>query len=160
MDLHYPPELLQFRDEVRTWLGENVPRDERPREAKAIREYDLAWQHTQWVGGWAASIGPKNTAVGALRYCNSSSGMRNPFSATPHSPSPLDNQAAAPRPAHLHASSLAAALAPWRCRKRSSSPATGREREDSSVARSLRTAAGRMADKKIRVSPIGVTMQG
>ena len=59
MDLHYPPELLQFRDEVRTWLGENVPRDERPREAKAIREYDLAWQHTQWVGGWAGIDWPQ-----------------------------------------------------------------------------------------------------
>ncbi|MBE1552035.1 alkylation response protein AidB-like acyl-CoA dehydrogenase [Mycobacterium sp. OAS707] len=53
MDLQYPPELRKFRDEVRSWLGENAPRDERPGEAKAIREYDLAWQRTQWMGGWA-----------------------------------------------------------------------------------------------------------
>jgi len=59
VDLQYPPDLRQLRDEVRTWLGENAPRDERPREAKAIREYDLAWQQAQWAGGWAGIDWPQ-----------------------------------------------------------------------------------------------------
>src|SRR3954465_5499825 len=42
-----------FREEVRTWLDENGPKEPRPRESKAMREFDLAWQHKQWEGGWA-----------------------------------------------------------------------------------------------------------
>lgn len=58
MDLAYSPDETQFRDEVRTWLAEHVPRDPRPRDAAAIREFDLAWQRTQWDGGWAGISWP------------------------------------------------------------------------------------------------------
>ena len=53
MDLQFPSELREFRDEVRTWLQENAPSEERPSDPAAMREHDLGWQHTQWLGGWA-----------------------------------------------------------------------------------------------------------
>ncbi|WP_181784524.1 acyl-CoA dehydrogenase family protein [Pseudonocardia pini] len=58
MDLDFSPEQLLFRDEVRTWLAENAPREPRPHEAAPMREYDLAWQRTQWEGGWAGIAWP------------------------------------------------------------------------------------------------------
>jgi len=42
-----------FREEVRTWINENGPTEPRPRDSKAMREFDLAWQRKQWEGGWA-----------------------------------------------------------------------------------------------------------
>ena len=53
MDLDLSPDMADFRDEVRTWLAEHVPRDEQPHEGTAMREFDLAWQRTQFDGGWA-----------------------------------------------------------------------------------------------------------
>ncbi|HXZ61997.1 MAG TPA: acyl-CoA dehydrogenase family protein [Acidimicrobiales bacterium] len=53
MDLDLPPDLVDFRDEVRTWLDEHAPKEPRPRKSQAVREFDAAWQHTQWEGGWA-----------------------------------------------------------------------------------------------------------
>jgi alkylation response protein AidB-like acyl-CoA dehydrogenase len=53
MDLDVAPELAAFRDEVRTWLAGHVPREAQPHEGDAAREFDLAWQRTQFDGGWA-----------------------------------------------------------------------------------------------------------
>ncbi|MDN5913933.1 MAG: acyl-CoA dehydrogenase family protein [Pseudonocardia sp.] len=58
MDLDFSPEQLLFRDEVRTWLAENAPSEPRPHGAAPMREYDLAWQRTQWEGGWAGIAWP------------------------------------------------------------------------------------------------------
>jgi alkylation response protein AidB-like acyl-CoA dehydrogenase len=48
----------EFRDEVRTWLRENVPREAQPNELHAMREFDLAWQRAQYDGGWAGIAWP------------------------------------------------------------------------------------------------------
>ena len=53
MDLLLPPEMTDFREEVRTWLAENVPREPRPPVSAEARDFDLAWQRTQFDGGWA-----------------------------------------------------------------------------------------------------------
>jgi alkylation response protein AidB-like acyl-CoA dehydrogenase len=45
--------LDSFRDEVRAWLAENMPRDRRPRSGSAMREWDAWWQRRQYDGGWA-----------------------------------------------------------------------------------------------------------
>jgi alkylation response protein AidB-like acyl-CoA dehydrogenase len=58
MDVIYSAEQRAFREEVRTWLSENAPRQARPHGGSAIRDYDLAWQRTQWEGGWAGISWP------------------------------------------------------------------------------------------------------
>src|SRR5581483_9045800 len=58
MDLDFTDDQLEFRDQVRTWLDENKPVEPRPRDHAGIREYDLAWQRTQWEGGWAGITWP------------------------------------------------------------------------------------------------------
>jgi len=59
MDLDYSPEDLVFREEARTWLEENKPREERPEDGPAMREFDTAWQRAQYEGGWAGISWPK-----------------------------------------------------------------------------------------------------
>jgi alkylation response protein AidB-like acyl-CoA dehydrogenase len=60
MDLVFTAEERAFRDEVRTWLEENKPREVRPEDgARAIRDFDTAWQRTQYDGGWAGVAWPK-----------------------------------------------------------------------------------------------------
>ncbi|WP_138843017.1 acyl-CoA dehydrogenase family protein [Rhodococcus pyridinivorans] len=58
MDLDFTKEQVEFRDQVRTWLVENKPTEPRPRNNAEIRDYDLAWQHAQWEGGWAGIAWP------------------------------------------------------------------------------------------------------
>jgi alkylation response protein AidB-like acyl-CoA dehydrogenase len=53
MHLGLTSELEDFRQEVRAWLAANVPREPRPRDGQALLEYDVAWQRTQYEGGWA-----------------------------------------------------------------------------------------------------------
>jgi alkylation response protein AidB-like acyl-CoA dehydrogenase len=59
VELDTTPELRRFREEARTWLEENVPRDRRPEDGPdrknldAIRAWDAAWQRRQYEGGWA-----------------------------------------------------------------------------------------------------------
>lgn len=54
MELDTSPELKNFREEARTWLEENVPREPRPTTiGQEYRDYDVAWQQTQYDGGWA-----------------------------------------------------------------------------------------------------------
>ncbi|WP_236705785.1 acyl-CoA dehydrogenase family protein, partial [Frankia sp. ACN1ag] len=59
MDLDFSKEQVEFREQVRTWLEENAPREIRPEMGPAMREYDLAWQRTQWEGGWAGISWPQ-----------------------------------------------------------------------------------------------------
>ncbi|WP_309222129.1 acyl-CoA dehydrogenase family protein [Aeromicrobium sp. S22] len=59
MDLLLPREMADFREEVRTWLAENVPRTPRPPVSTEARDFDLAWQRTQFEGGWAGINWPK-----------------------------------------------------------------------------------------------------
>src|SRR5690606_37021998 len=59
MDLDFSPEEKLFREEVTTWLRENVPHEPRPYEGAEAREFDLAWQRKQYEGGWAGIAWPK-----------------------------------------------------------------------------------------------------
>jgi alkylation response protein AidB-like acyl-CoA dehydrogenase len=52
------PELKAFRDECRSWLSDNIPRDKRPAEGEAMLAFDLAWQKRQYEGGWAGVSWP------------------------------------------------------------------------------------------------------
>lgn len=47
-----------FREEVREWLETNVPRDKRPHDGPAMREFDMAWQRAQYDAGWAGISWP------------------------------------------------------------------------------------------------------
>jgi alkylation response protein AidB-like acyl-CoA dehydrogenase len=59
MDLDITTEEHLFREEVRTWLSENVPKEKRPFTEEAARPFDQAWQRTQFEGGWAGVSWPK-----------------------------------------------------------------------------------------------------
>ncbi|MCU1596064.1 MAG: putative acyl-CoA dehydrogenase, partial [Frankiales bacterium] len=58
MDLTFTREEQDFRDEARTWLTEHFPKEPRPHGGTAVRDYDLAWQRTQYDGGWAGVSWP------------------------------------------------------------------------------------------------------
>jgi alkylation response protein AidB-like acyl-CoA dehydrogenase len=59
MDLDLDPSERQFRDEVRSWLSDNVPREPRPHgDRPDSRDFDLAWQRAQYDGGWAGISWP------------------------------------------------------------------------------------------------------
>jgi alkylation response protein AidB-like acyl-CoA dehydrogenase len=58
MHILVAPHLEQFRLECRDWLAGHVPRDRRPPEGVAMREFDLAWQGAQFKGGWAGLAWP------------------------------------------------------------------------------------------------------
>jgi alkylation response protein AidB-like acyl-CoA dehydrogenase len=55
------PNEAAFREEVREWLRANKPRTSRPGEDDHAgqKAYDLAWQRTQFDGGWAGIAWPK-----------------------------------------------------------------------------------------------------
>jgi len=62
MDLNLTAEEKQFRDEIRTWLVTNVPKDWSEWREKPIEEsftYLKAWQRKLYEGGWAAVSWPK-----------------------------------------------------------------------------------------------------
>jgi len=58
MNLDFSPEERLFRAEVRNWLHDNIPSAKRPGTGWAMREFDLAWQRTQYDGGWAGIAWP------------------------------------------------------------------------------------------------------
>src|SRR4051794_17351992 len=58
MDLDFSPADQEFRDEVRTWLRENVPGEPRPHDRQEMRAFDLSWQRRQHDGGWAGIAWP------------------------------------------------------------------------------------------------------
>lgn len=49
----------EFRQEVREWLQTHVPREKRAPEGPGMRAFDMAWQKTQYEGGWAGISWPK-----------------------------------------------------------------------------------------------------
>lgn len=63
MDLNLTPEEQQFRDELRAWLGSNVPRDweRRTREYSMHERFAFLrdWQKQVFDGGWAGVAWPK-----------------------------------------------------------------------------------------------------
>ena len=59
MDLTFSPEDEAFREEARTWLEENRPREPRPEGGPAAREFDTAWQRRQFDAGWAGISWPR-----------------------------------------------------------------------------------------------------
>jgi alkylation response protein AidB-like acyl-CoA dehydrogenase len=58
MDFEFSAADAEFREEVRTWLRESVPTEAPPVEMEPMREFDLAWQRTQYEGGWAGIAWP------------------------------------------------------------------------------------------------------
>src|SRR5690606_3923403 len=60
MHLNLTPDEQRFREELADWLADNVPKEKPRHEDRfAIREYDMAWQRTQYEGGWAGISWPK-----------------------------------------------------------------------------------------------------
>jgi alkylation response protein AidB-like acyl-CoA dehydrogenase len=65
MDLAFTPEEETFRQQVRTWLEEHLPRDYDPDEYFSTPDVDkkveiaLAWQKKLYQGGWAGLNWPK-----------------------------------------------------------------------------------------------------
>ena len=59
MEVAFSQAEEDFRAEAREWLHNNVPRDDRPEDGPAKREFDLSWQRTQFEGGWAGIAWPK-----------------------------------------------------------------------------------------------------
>ena len=58
MDLRFDEADLEFREEVRTWLAEHVPREARPPDGPEMRAFDLEWQRTQHDAGYAGIAWP------------------------------------------------------------------------------------------------------
>jgi alkylation response protein AidB-like acyl-CoA dehydrogenase len=58
VDLDFDAGDIEFREEVRTWLHEHVPREARPIDGSAMRDFDTEWQKTQFNGGWAGISWP------------------------------------------------------------------------------------------------------
>jgi len=58
MDLNYSPEELAFRDEVRTWLGANLPAELKD-QAHLSRDELLRWHRILAKKGWVAPAWPK-----------------------------------------------------------------------------------------------------
>lgn len=52
-------ELELFRSQCREWLAQHVPREPRPPEGTAMRDFDMAWQRRQYDSGWAGLSWPK-----------------------------------------------------------------------------------------------------
>jgi alkylation response protein AidB-like acyl-CoA dehydrogenase len=62
MDLNLSTEEMKFRDELRAWLADNVPKDwdERREDSLEVRfEYLRSWQRRLYEGGWAGISWPK-----------------------------------------------------------------------------------------------------
>lgn len=59
MELDFSAEETAFRDQVRTWLDEHRPRERRPHDGPAMRQFDLDWQRKKYEGGWAGIAWPR-----------------------------------------------------------------------------------------------------
>ena len=59
MNLDYTEDELLFRDEVRTWLNENKPKEPLPAPGLERLAYEKAWQKKLYDGGWAGISWPK-----------------------------------------------------------------------------------------------------
>jgi alkylation response protein AidB-like acyl-CoA dehydrogenase len=59
VDISFTVQEREFREEVRTWLHDNVPTEPRPDSAsRECRDFDMAWQRAQYDGGWAGIAWP------------------------------------------------------------------------------------------------------
>jgi len=59
LDLDFTPDELRFREEVRAWLADNVPKERRPSDGPEMFAFDRAWQRRQFEDGWAGIAWPK-----------------------------------------------------------------------------------------------------
>ena len=59
MNLDFTPTEQRFREEVRAWLADHVPREPRPRDGEAMVAFDRAWMRMQHEAGWAGIAWPK-----------------------------------------------------------------------------------------------------
>src|SRR5258708_39933469 len=59
MDLNYTAEDEAFRARARAWLKANAPSERRPKEPRAMAEFDRRWQRTLFEGGWAGVTWPE-----------------------------------------------------------------------------------------------------
>jgi len=59
VNLDYTEDELLFRDEVRTWLNENKPKEPLPAPGLERLAYEKAWQKKLYDGGWAGISWPK-----------------------------------------------------------------------------------------------------
>src|SRR5438552_3993007 len=58
MDLNFTPEEQHFREQVATWLRENVPHEPRPYEGDEARSFELGWQRKLHEAGRAGIAWP------------------------------------------------------------------------------------------------------
>ena len=58
MNLDFSPEDEVFRRDVRGWLADNMPKEPRPANGEAMRDFDRMWQRRQYDGGWAGISWP------------------------------------------------------------------------------------------------------
>jgi alkylation response protein AidB-like acyl-CoA dehydrogenase len=59
VELRFSAAEEAFRADARAWLEANMPRTPRPRDLRARRDYDLAWQRRMFEGGWAGIAWPR-----------------------------------------------------------------------------------------------------
>ncbi len=61
MNIQFSPDDQLFREDVRQWLADNRPQEQRPSVADlaACREHDTAWQKTLFDAGWAGIAWPE-----------------------------------------------------------------------------------------------------
>ena len=59
MDLHFTHEDRQFREQARSWLADNKPKERRPHDGAAMRAFDVGWQRRQYDAGWAGVSWPR-----------------------------------------------------------------------------------------------------
>jgi alkylation response protein AidB-like acyl-CoA dehydrogenase len=59
VDLSFTDEDRAFRQEVRSWLRDNIPTDERPDDVAGARAWDMAWQRRQFDGGYGGIAWPR-----------------------------------------------------------------------------------------------------
>src|SRR5271155_1693003 len=59
MEIRFEEEDRLFRARAGEWLRDNVPKQQRPSNGTAMRDFDLAWQRKQYESGWAGIAWPK-----------------------------------------------------------------------------------------------------
>ncbi|HVF74339.1 MAG TPA: acyl-CoA dehydrogenase family protein [Acidimicrobiales bacterium] len=59
MDLSYPPEAEEFRQEIRGWLQANLPADFNERRGEARKQFNEQWVQKLYEGGWICASWPK-----------------------------------------------------------------------------------------------------
>src|SRR3989442_12009886 len=60
MDVRFDDATEAFRQEVRTWLEANIPKEPRPSDPDGAFHYMRAWQKKMFDGGWVGIHWPKS----------------------------------------------------------------------------------------------------